>query len=135
MVGELESAIALFERCLAGAERDEDALRRIQFLVLLGDALVDSGELGRAEEFLGRALALSKEAHDPGSRARLYWTQSRLRAERNEPEAASRYARRALEVLRLGEDASPQRPRPRAPESARRLRTGNPEAAAAEPGP
>jgi tetratricopeptide (TPR) repeat protein len=36
--------------------------------------------------------------------AHLYWTQSRLHAERGEPETASRYARRALEILRLTED-------------------------------
>jgi tetratricopeptide (TPR) repeat protein len=104
MVGELESAIAVFERCLESAERDDDALRRIQFLVLLGHALIDSGNFGRAEELLGQALAIGKEWHNPRVRAHLYWTQSRLHAERNEPEPAARYARRALEVLRLTED-------------------------------
>jgi tetratricopeptide (TPR) repeat protein len=104
MVGELESAIAVFERCLASAERSEDVLRRIQFMVLLGHALIDSGNFGRAEELLGQALAIGKDSHNPSVRAHLYWTQSRLHAERNEPEPAARYARRALEVLRLTED-------------------------------
>ena len=105
MVGEPESAVALFERSLERAERDDDALGRIRFMVLLGDVLVDSGDVVRAEGLLGRALAIGKDAHAPGARARLYWTQSRRHAERNEPEPAARYARRALEVLRLTEDA------------------------------
>ncbi|HEU4450575.1 MAG TPA: tetratricopeptide repeat protein [Gaiellaceae bacterium] len=105
MIGELESAIAVFERCLQAAERGDDLLRRMQFMVLLGHALIDSGNFGRAEELLGQALALGKDSHNPSVRAHLYWTQSRLHAERNEPEPAARYARRALEVLRLTEDA------------------------------
>ena len=105
MLGELESAIAVFERCLESAERDGDAMRRMQFMVLLGHALIDSANFGRAEELLGQALAIGKDSHNPSVRANLYWTQSRLHAERNEPEPAARYARRALEVLRLTEDA------------------------------
>ncbi len=105
MLGELESAIAVFERCLDAAERDGDVMRRMQFMVLLGHALIDAGNFGRAEELLGQALAIGKDSHNPSVRAHLYWTQSRLHAERNEPEPAARYARRALEVLRLTEDA------------------------------
>lgn len=104
MLGELESAIGIFERCLEQAERDGDVLRSIQFMVLLGHALIDSGNFGRAEELLGRALAIGKDSQSPSIRAQLYWTQSRLHAERNEPEPAARYARRALEILRLTED-------------------------------
>lgn len=105
MLGEPKSAVALFESSLERAERDDDALGRIRFMVLLGHVLVDSGDVVRAEELLGRALAIGKDAHTPSARARLYWTQSRRHAERNEPEAAARYARRGLEVLRLTEDA------------------------------
>lgn len=104
MVGEMESAIAVFERCLAAAERDDDVLKTIQFAVLLGHALIDSGNLGRAEEVLGQALALGKDSQSPSVRAQLLWTQSRLHAERNDAEGAARYARRALELLRLTED-------------------------------
>ncbi|HXV57012.1 MAG TPA: tetratricopeptide repeat protein [Gaiellaceae bacterium] len=104
MVGELESAIGVFERCLEQAEQDGDVLRGMQFMVLLGHALIDAGNFGRAEELLGRALAIGKDSQSPSVRAQLYWTQSRLHAERNEPELAARYARRALEVLRLTED-------------------------------
>jgi len=104
MVGELESAIGIFERCLTNAEQRDDLLLTIQFCVLLGHTLIDSGNLGRAEELLGRALALGKNSTNPSVLAHLCWTQSRLHAERGEPETAARYARRALEILRLTED-------------------------------
>src|SRR5215210_1466286 len=104
MVGELESAIAVFERCLAAAEREGNVLETIQFMVLLGHALTDSGNFGRAEELLAKALTLGKDAESPTLRAQLYWTQSRLHAERNEHDTAARYAVRALELLRLTED-------------------------------
>ena len=104
MVGELESSIAVFERCAKEAERAGDELERIRFELLLGDALIDSGNLGRAEEVLGRALSLGRDSVNPIVRVNLYWTQSRLHAERNDPETAARYARRALELLRMTED-------------------------------
>jgi tetratricopeptide (TPR) repeat protein len=104
MIGELESAIAVFERCRDEAERRGDALLTLQFSVLLAHALIDAGNLGRAEELLGTALAAGKGSQSPTVRAQLYWSQSRLHDERNEPETASRYARRALELLLLTED-------------------------------
>jgi tetratricopeptide (TPR) repeat protein len=106
MVGELDSAIAVFERCLAAARRDRDLLREIRFAVMLGQALIQSGNLDRAEDVLGEALALGKDSESDGARAKLYWSQSRLHAQRNDPEAASRYARRALEILRATEDTN-----------------------------
>jgi tetratricopeptide (TPR) repeat protein len=104
MVGELESAIAVFEASLREAETRADDLEVMRFAVLLAYALIDAGNLGRAEELLGRALALGGNSHDPLVRAKLYWSQSRLHAERNEHETAANYARRALEILRLTED-------------------------------
>jgi tetratricopeptide (TPR) repeat protein len=104
MVGELESAIGIFERFLEAAEQRGDSLAIVQFGVLLGNALIDSGNLGRAEELLGRVLAMAKDSTNPSVRAHLYWSQSRLHAERSNPEIAARYARRALEVLCLTED-------------------------------
>jgi len=104
MVGELESAIAVFERSLAAAETRDDQLERIRFQLLLGDALIDTGNFGRAEEVLAGALAIGKDSINPNVRINLYWTQSRLHAERKDAETAARYARRALEVLRMTED-------------------------------
>jgi tetratricopeptide (TPR) repeat protein len=104
MVGELESAIAVFERCWSEAERRQDTLLGLQFAVLLAHALIDAGNLGRAEELLGSAIATSRGSQSPSVRAQLYWSQSRLHDERNDPETAARYARRALELLLLTED-------------------------------
>jgi tetratricopeptide (TPR) repeat protein len=104
MVGELESAIGIFEACLDEAESRGDDVETMRFAVLLAYALIDSGNLRRAEELLGRALALGAKSQDPLVRAKLYWSQSRLHAERNEPNTAARYARRALEILQLTED-------------------------------
>jgi transcriptional regulator with XRE-family HTH domain len=57
VVGELESAIGIFERCHAQAREREHVLEEMRFLVLLGYALVDAGNFGRAARIL--ALVLS----------------------------------------------------------------------------
>jgi tetratricopeptide (TPR) repeat protein len=104
-IGEVESSIGIFERCLDQARQHGDVIEEMRFLVLLGYALVDAGNFGRAEELLGHALALGKDMDDPHVHISLYWSQSRLHAERNDSETASRYARRALEFLLLTEDS------------------------------
>jgi tetratricopeptide (TPR) repeat protein len=104
MVGELESAIATFQASLDDAEGRGDEIETLRFAVLLAYALIDSGNLGRAEELLGQALALGAKSQDPLTRAKLHWSQSRLHAERNDQETAARYARSALEILLLTED-------------------------------
>jgi tetratricopeptide (TPR) repeat protein len=104
MVGELESAIGVFERYRESAARQDDSFQTIQFSVLLAHALIDSGNLGRAEELLGSALALGSGLERPSLRAQLYWSQSRLHAERGDHVTAARFARSALEILRLTED-------------------------------
>jgi tetratricopeptide (TPR) repeat protein len=104
MVGDLEGAVRIFERALAGAEQRRDALETIRFQLLLGEALIDSGDFQRAERVLEDARERGGASSDPSVRASLYWTQSRFHSERNDPETAARYARRALELLRLTED-------------------------------
>src|SRR4029078_11658814 len=104
MVGELESAIGVFERYRESATRQGDSFQTIQFSVHPAHALIDSGNLGRAEELLGSALALGSGLESPSFRAQLYWSQSRLHAERGDPGTAARVARSALEILRLTED-------------------------------
>ncbi len=103
MVGENESAIAVFWRALEAAERRGDMVERVRFAVLLSNALVDSGNFGQAEELLGRALALAHGSHDPILNARLHWSQARLHLERNEPHTAVRCARKALALIELTE--------------------------------
>jgi tetratricopeptide (TPR) repeat protein len=104
MVGELESAIGVFQASLDEADARQDDIETMRFAVLLAYALIDTGNLGRAEELLGRALALGAQSQDPLVRAKLYWSQSRLHAERNDQDTAAEYARRALEILLLSED-------------------------------
>jgi tetratricopeptide (TPR) repeat protein len=103
-VGELESAIGVFERGLKHAEEAREDLEILRFSVLLAYAFIDTGNFGRAEELLGKALAIGRDSANPTIRMQLYWSQSRLHAERNDPETAARYARRALELLHLTED-------------------------------
>jgi tetratricopeptide (TPR) repeat protein len=103
--GELESAIAVFERGAAEAATAGDSLGQIRCEVWLANALIDSGNFGRAEEVLGGALAQSRDTLDPAQRARLYWSQSRLHTLKGDQDAAARFARKTLALLELGEDA------------------------------
>ena len=103
MAGELESAIAIFEDSLADSRARGDTIDTLRFAVLLSNALIDCGRLGRATELLGGAIAIASETQDPVLRARVWWSQSRLHAAQRDPETAARYARRALETLELTE--------------------------------
>lgn len=104
LVGELETSVAIFERCLAAAERTGDRIQAIRFACLLGYALSDAGEFGRAEEVVGRALAEGRDSFDPYMRARVYWSKAKLRIDQGDAEDASRYAYQALAALELTED-------------------------------
>jgi tetratricopeptide (TPR) repeat protein len=102
-LGQLDEALAIFERFAAAAAEREDVVERVRFSVLLANALIDSGSFARADEVLGSTLALVQSWGDPVARARTYWSQSRLHTMQGNPAAASRYARRALEILELTE--------------------------------
>ena len=104
-LGELAPAIALFERCVERYENDDDPVRYVRFACLLGYALTDNGDFARAERVVAKALAAGRLVKDPYTRARLYWSQSRLLVEQGKSEQAERYARRALETLRATEDS------------------------------
>jgi tetratricopeptide (TPR) repeat protein len=101
--GELESAIAVFERAAASAVDAGDTLEQTRCEIWLANAQIDAGNFGRAEELLGGALARTSPV-DPAQRARLYWSQSRLHTLKGNQDAAARYARKTLELLELGED-------------------------------
>jgi tetratricopeptide (TPR) repeat protein len=103
-VGEPSPAIALLERCVEKYADSTDALQYIRFASMLGYALTDNGDLGEAERVVAHALARGHDVVDLYARARLYWSQSRLLAEQARPVAAERYARKALETLRVTED-------------------------------
>jgi tetratricopeptide (TPR) repeat protein len=101
--GELESAIAIFERALAAARAQENEMETLRFSVLLANALIDANGFGRAAELLGDTIAATAESHDPLILARLWWSQSRLHEKQDDPDTAARYARRALAALELTE--------------------------------
>ena len=103
MIGELESAIGVFERALDEVRGRGDVMETLRFAVLLANALIDAGRFGRAAELLGDAIAQTADSEDPIVRARIWWSQSRLHDKKGQPEIAARYARRALEILELTE--------------------------------
>lgn len=106
MLGKLDAAITVFERGLERAEGRSDPVEIVRFSVLLAYALIDSATFDRAEEILGRALELGKDSVNPSVRLQLYWSQSRLYLEQDDPETAATYARKAYEILRFTEDTA-----------------------------
>jgi tetratricopeptide (TPR) repeat protein len=101
---ELESAIGVLDRAIAAAAEAGAEAAATRLRIMLANALIDSQSYGRAEELLGGVLALAAEQLDPTQRARVLWSQSRLHTVRGNQDGAARYARRALEILELGED-------------------------------
>jgi tetratricopeptide (TPR) repeat protein len=101
-VGEHEAAIALLRRALDRAERAGNPLDGVRFGVLLANAYIDDARFSEATDLLARLLGDAPDG-DALAFARLYWSQSRLHAMRNEPESAARLARRALELLEATE--------------------------------
>ncbi len=51
-------------------------------------------------------IARTSDSRDPLLQARLYWSQSRLHALQNDPQTASRYARRALAIIETTEHSA-----------------------------
>jgi tetratricopeptide (TPR) repeat protein len=101
--GRLEDAIALFERWLSAVRERRDDVEVVRFEILLANALIDAASFGRASELLADALVLSRECADPLTRARMFWSQSRLHALQKNSKLAARYARQALEILQSTE--------------------------------
>jgi tetratricopeptide (TPR) repeat protein len=97
--GESERAIAVYEDELSRAREREDAAAALRFSTLLANAVLDAGNVGRAEELLGRALGVADSTADPLDRARLWWSQSRLHDSRSRPDLAAKYARMAAAQL------------------------------------
>ena len=96
--GETAASIALFRRALARAERENDPAARLRFAVLLTNALTDIGEFAEATAILSQIIA-EVDGGDPLALARVYWAQARLHTQQHDHEAATRYARKALELL------------------------------------
>ena len=104
MTGALETSIALFMRALDEARAAEATLEELRFSVLLANALIDAGDFGAAERALALVIRAVEASPDPVAAARVFWSQSRLHSMREEPQLASRYARRALEILERTEN-------------------------------
>lgn len=103
-VGELEPAVAIFERCLAAFEERDDRIAALRFACLLGYALSEAAQFARAEEVVARALAEGRESLDPYMRARVYWARAKVLADQGDIDGASPFAHQALAALKLTED-------------------------------
>jgi|SRR5581483_105586 len=101
-LGDLTAAIELLEQCVE--QHRQDPLQYVRFSALLGFALTDNGNFAEAERVVSKALAQSRDLADPYARARLYWSEFRVRSEQGQSERAEAYARKALETLRILED-------------------------------
>jgi tetratricopeptide (TPR) repeat protein len=101
-LGQLARSIAILEHC-AEAFAD-DLVQYVRFSGLLGNALTDNGNFIEAERVLATALSRGRDIADPYTRARLYWSESRLRTEQGQSELAADYAQRTLAILRTTED-------------------------------
>ena len=100
--GELARSIDILERCMQA--NADDPVQFVRFAGLLGAALTDNGSFAEAERVLAGALSRGRQVADPYTRARLYWSESRLRVEQGQSELAANYAQKALEILRTTED-------------------------------
>jgi tetratricopeptide (TPR) repeat protein len=82
----------------------EDPLQLVRFSALLGFALTDNGNFAEAERVVARAMAVGAVITDSYARARLYWSDFKLRGEQGQSALAEESARKALEILRVTED-------------------------------
>jgi tetratricopeptide (TPR) repeat protein len=102
-VGDHAPAIRIFRQALRVAEERNDRIEAVRFGVLLANAYIDEAAFESAEEVLEQTVERAPDAADPVFRARIYWSQSRLYALREDAATAARYARKALELLELTE--------------------------------
>ena len=100
---DFEPAIRIFRQSLAAAEERGDTVEITRFAVLLANAYIDTNDFVAAEDLLAHTVQRAPDSADPIFRARIYWSQSRLYAAREDPNTAARYARKALELLELTE--------------------------------
>jgi|SRR5579884_982985 len=98
--GRFGEAFDLLNRFLREAQERNDSLEVVRFSVLLANALIDSGNFGRAEAVLGDVLALARRSLDPMVRASLFWSQSRLYSSEGRPDLAAEYAQLTIATLK-----------------------------------
>lgn len=100
--GDDDAAVGLFRLWLDRARQTGDPANSLRFGVLLANALIDSAHFREAAEILATVIRETRGG-DPMQLARIYWSQSRLHAMRGEPAVATRYARKAYELLEATE--------------------------------
>jgi len=103
--GRPHEAVELYERCIDGVnEAGGDPALEARYATLLSHALTDMGELGRAEDVVGHALARLDETHDPYMRVRLYWSMARLAHAEGRASVALSNVRKAIALLQATDD-------------------------------
>jgi len=103
--GRPERAVELFERCLADVEAaGHHASLEARYATALSYALTDMGDIGRAEEVVGRTLDRMRDSSDPYMRVRLYWSMARLAHQQGRESVALESVRKAIALLQATDD-------------------------------
>jgi transcriptional regulator with XRE-family HTH domain len=101
--GHHQQSIELFERCFSAADDVPSAAAR--YAVLLSYALMDIGEVARAEDVVRSTLERMGDTEDPYMRVRLYWSMARLAETEGRSSVALANIRKAIALLESTEDA------------------------------
>ncbi|MEX2211934.1 MAG: helix-turn-helix domain-containing protein [Gaiellaceae bacterium] len=107
LLGRLEDAITVYERCLEDTRAIEprNVAAEVRYATALSYALADSGEFDRAQEVLGEIIEEEGEGlSEPGTQVKLYWSLARLAGMRGHYPVSLDYARRALALIEATED-------------------------------
>jgi tetratricopeptide (TPR) repeat protein len=99
--GDLAAVVVLLEQARARAESDPVVCFRLT--VTLANALIDLGQLDRAEGIIADSMNELGPLPDPIALARCLWSQSRVQTARGNPEIAIRYAEEALATIKATE--------------------------------
>jgi transcriptional regulator with XRE-family HTH domain len=103
--GRPDRAVALFQECLTEVEDSgHNASVEARYATLLSYALTDVGDIGRAEDVIGRALDRIRETSDPYMRVRLYWSMARLAHQEGRESVALENVRKAIALLQATDD-------------------------------
>ena len=99
--GDLAAVLGLLEQKIELAAGDP--VVHFRLTVTLANALIDLGQLDRAETIIGDSFAELGSSPDPIAFARCLWSQSRLQTARGNSDLAVRYAEQALATIKATE--------------------------------
>jgi tetratricopeptide (TPR) repeat protein len=97
--GDAARALSYADECLHLAEQTESRKNIVKGRRLRGQALVALGQLGEAEQELGRALALAQAVRNPPQLWKTHLALGELRAAQGRPDEARASYRAALEIV------------------------------------